>query len=182
MRAKPAINLLSDGSTTNANGNYSAAAKDFYWGPTSAEDFLLHCLDVIIIDSAIHAEGYGAAAAALVNGISFIWKLDGTELAAGAGSVTRNRSWIAVADDVQLVDFSVPTQSMLRCRVEIGKFYKDPAVPRAFDGIGGVLLQGHRGDRVIVRFNDDLTGLVVHTFAVRGGRYLDWISKKNQEI
>lgn len=187
MRAKPAIKLLyrgSDPANFNANEDYTGTGMgttDFRWGPAIDEDFLLHCFAVTIIDSAIHAEGYGAEGSALTNGVEFVWKLDGEEIPAGAGvAVQRNREWISAADDVQLVDFSVPTQSMLRCRVAIGEFFKDPDVPRSFNGIGGVLLQGHRGDQVICRLSDDFTFLVSHVFAIRGGRYLDWISKSNQ--
>lgn len=182
MRAKPAVKLLhrgEDPADYHATGDYSSTVTDFSWGPAPTEDFLLSSLDVVIVDVRIHANGYGGDSSPLPNGVEFLWRLDGEELPADVGVKVRlNREWVAVADNVEHFR---PTagDEMLRCRIAISAFFQDPAggLPR---GPGGILLQGHRGDRVIIRLNDDFTFLVDHVFIVRGGRYLDWISKSNQ--
>jgi hypothetical protein len=182
MRAKPSVNLLhrgEDPQDSHANGDYSASVTDFTWGPAPMEDFLLSSLDVVIVDVRIHANGYGGDSAPLTNGIEFLWRLDGEELPADAGVKVRlNREWVAVSDNVEHFSPSSGDQ-MLRCRIAISSFFQDPVGGLAHCP-GGILLQGHRGDRVIMRLNDDFTFLVDHVFIVRGGRYLDWISKSNQ--
>jgi hypothetical protein len=182
MRVKPSVNLLhrrGDPADCHATGDYSASVTDFTWGPVPTEDFLLSSLDVVIVDVRIHANGYGGLSSPLPNGVEVLWRLDGEELPADAGvKVRRNREWVAAGDNVEHFRPSSGDE-MLRCRIVISSFFYDPGSALTHCP-GGILLQGHRRDCVIIRLNDDFTFLVDHVFIVRGGRYLDWISKSNQ--
>lgn len=166
--------------TFNAIGDYSSTSDDFYVQPPAAEDYMISSLDITIVDDRINPEGYGAMDA-LTNGVSIVTVLQGVTYIAGAGTnITSNRGWMSISDDVQYVDWGLPIEEkMMRCRIDFGKFYADPQRPQP-DGVGGLMLLGHTEDKLIIRLNDDFTDLSGHYFIVRGGRYSDHISSKNQ--
>ncbi|MFA6213434.1 MAG: hypothetical protein WC714_28615 [Candidatus Obscuribacterales bacterium] len=142
----------------NLNGNYSASPLDIYYEATSHYD--LYSLLVVISDNAnFNQADYGAIVGGLTNGVSFFIKPSGLpEIPLLSGvSVKHNYEWLTLNHDFVLTSFAGLAQTAT-ISFEITEDYGKP-------------INMSSGDRFIVRLNDDFTGLVSHTFGLRGIKF-----------
>lgn len=151
---------VGDGSgTKNANGDYSGTVTDFKLShPADAQvDCFISRMIVHIEDTANpSAAHYGNTGAALTNGIQIL-KLD----ADGAtiqditddSTIKKNSQWGEYCFDVVLDSFGS------------GNDYVQ--VRWTFAKTGTPLRLGP-GEQLAIRLNDDLTGLINHTFMLQG--------------
>lgn len=140
----------------NLNGDYSAAPTDFYYQATST--YYIHSLLVSISDSAgFNQTDYGAiTSGTVVNGVKMFIKPNGLAeipLLSGIG-FKYNYEWLQVTPHTILTQFSGLPET-LSVDFDIVADY-------------GMPITMNVGDRFIIRLNDNFTGLVNHTFGLRG--------------
>jgi hypothetical protein len=139
-----------------ANGNYSGAAEDFYIQPAQGETFVILHLGVVIHDSGTFgSDDYGAILSGLTNGVQVLVTDSGgstiLDLCDGV-NVKTNYEWGRFCDDVQLPTFGGAGVMFVRCKL--------------FEAGRTIVLKDQ--ERLIVRLNDDLTGLSGHQFSIQG--------------
>ena len=142
--------------TYNLNGNYAATATDFYYKATSQYD--IHSLLVVISDNATFNQiDYGAIVGGVTNGVKLFIRPAGSaaDIALLSGvAVKQNFEWLSLTHETRLTQFSGTPQTLMM-NFDIFTDYGKPITL-------GV------GDKFIVRLNDDFTGLISHTFGLRG--------------
>jgi hypothetical protein len=138
---------------SNAIGNYSTSTDFFYQAPAR---FMVYSFFVCIADAtAINQIDYGAITNGLTNGITFWVNIAGVEIPLFSGTVIKtNQTWMNLTHDAQLTRFPGTPQS----------FVPNFNLVRDF----GMPLMLNTGDRFIARLHDNFSGLVDHTFALRG--------------
>lgn len=150
------LTSVGDGTGTyNLIGDYSAAPTDFFYQATSR--FEIYTLAVTISDaSKFNQEFYGGIAAGLTNGIRFYFKYpSGVEVPIIISSpVKANYQWIEVASRANLTSFDGTAQTF-QIMIGVHELFGKPFTLAA-------------GERVLVRLNDNFTGLVGHTFRLHG--------------
>lgn len=154
--------LTSDGQQStdiNLNGNYTTPT-DFYHQAFARFD--IYSIVINISDNANFVQGdYGAISGGLINGIKFLIITDSVEFPifqTDNWPIKKNYEWLNLTPNVVLTSFSGIAQTLT---VEFN----------AIKGYGKAL-QLVTGDRFIVRLNDNFTGLVSHTVAVKGIVYI----------
>lgn len=155
--------ITSDGTSTgnrNMNGDYSAAATDFYF--TATADFDIYSVLVAITDNANfnYADYGGITSGVITNGVKFFVHpvAAGIDVPLLAGlALTHNYDWLSVSADVLLTTFAGTSQT-LSIEVDVTRKYGRP-------------LSIATGDKFIVRLHDNFTGLVNHTVHLRGIRH-----------
>lgn len=153
--------------TINANGNYSGAADIFYIQPLSTDVYRISSLTIQIEDSlnSFDTNTYGGATA-LSNGITLRVVNDSQTVldVAGGQTINDNAEWLSLAKESQLLQ-GQSTGEVLRLFID-------------FDGYGQqIRLDGANNERLELTVNDDLTGLLSHTFFVRG--YKETVSESS---
>jgi len=141
----------------NHNGDYSTtAAEVFYQAPAK---YVIHTVFATIADaSAMNQVDYGAIAGGLTNGVTLWIMKQGVEIPLLGGLVIKNnQQWLNVTPDALLTNFPGVPQSFI-------------PVFRLTEGYGSPLVL-NPGERFIVKLHDDFTGLVDHTFTLRGTLY-----------
>lgn len=140
---------------SNLNGDYSATPTDFFYIATNHYD--IYTLLVSISDNAsFNQADYGAITLGLTNGVSFFMEIapgDQRRLIS-TNPVKSNYNWLADISDAKLTSFAGLSQTLT-----LALHVKDTF---------GMPLTMLPGWKFIVRLNDNLTGLVNHTFALRG--------------
>jgi hypothetical protein len=139
----------------NANGDYSTTAGEFVIEVPAGETKLnLSRVIVYIEDSGtFKAETYGALAA-LTNGVSLVIEKNGVETdLTDSTPIKTNAQWGRLCYDVDVKTWGNGNSA---------------TVVRWTFSKSGVDLSLQMGDRVIVRLNDNLTGLIDHTFLFQG--------------
>lgn len=142
--------------TKVANGNYSGAVEQFYFesdGYCQLHRMIVHLEDT----TGFQAEEYGNLGSVLTNGISIkVIDSDGVtvlkDLTDGL-PIKSNAQWARVCYDVQLYDWGAGNQAL--------------GVRWTFEKSGSPISLSE-GERLVVELNDDLTGLLDHTFMVQG--------------
>jgi hypothetical protein len=141
----------------NLNGNYITPTDFFYEANTRFEiyQFLITVSD----NASFNQLDYGGIVGGLINGISFLleFSFGGEVPILTAEPIKYNYEWYEVATDVKLTTFAGLSQT-LQVIVDL---------PRSF----GRPLTLDPGDKVIVRLNDNFTGLVSHTFRLHGTKF-----------
>jgi len=141
-----------------AIGDYSVTPTDFFIQPASGEIFILHRMLVMIEDSSgMAARDYGNIANGLTNGIAIGTFRDGVlvnQLTQNTPILT-NGEWARPCHDVDLKTWSTGNE-VLTVRWTFEKSGKP------------ITLNGGKKESFRVTLNDDLTGLVEHTFHVQG--------------
>ncbi len=149
-----------DGQTSpNLNGNYSAAPQDFFYQPPSGS-YVVESLLIAITDAAaFSATDYGAISGGLTNGVKFFLRNAGQpEAQIFARQIfKKNYDWLSLVHQTALTSFAGSTET-LAVNAELKATFGSPLTLKT-------------GERLIVRLNDDLTGLISHTFALGGTRY-----------
>lgn len=155
------LDTVGDGSgTKNAIGDYSAATEEFKIVPGAGEIFVINRMIVQIRDSGqFTASTYGALAT-LNNGIHVHIKDSGGVKIDLVDNLTikTNAEWGRVCYDTQLITWGVG-DSFILVRWTFGRSGTQ------------IWLDNSRGDYLSVDLNDNLTGLVAHTFIVQGYDY-----------
>ncbi|MFA5127305.1 MAG: hypothetical protein WC465_04920 [Patescibacteria group bacterium] len=143
-------------------GNYSVTPKDISYivprGTLEVNSLLVTITDATSFNQA----DYGAIAGGLTNGIKFFIVLAGTttEIPLFAGHVFKhNYDFLAIFHDTLLTSFAGGAQTL--------------ALESDLKKVFGIPLVLQTGDRIIVRLNDDLTGLISHTFVLGCERFLN---------
>jgi len=145
--------------TKNAIGNFAGAVTDFFISPAARTQLVIARLIIQVSDvGPIVPAGYGNLAA-LVNGISLLHFHDTTLFADYMDGlpVTTNGNWARTSYDV---DYQLAGG--------IGENYIETrwSFNRASDGI--VL---HQEDSLVMRLNDNFTGIESQTFCAQGELY-----------
>lgn len=140
----------------NLNGNYSASPTDFYYQATST--YYVQTLLISISDSTKFLQNdYGGMASGIVtNGVKLFIKPNGlTEIPLLSSVAFKyNYEWLQVTPHTILTQFDGLPQT-LSINFDIVADY-------------GMPITMNIGDRFIIRLNDDFTGLIDHTFGLRG--------------
>ena len=142
--------------TYNLNGNYSTPT-DFYYLTSSLYD--IYSLIIAITDgTTFNYNDYGGIpTGTITNGVKlFIYKasiLTEVPLLSGI-AIKNNYEYLSVTSDVKLTQFAGTPQTMV-----ITFHLKDEY---------GQPLHLDIGDKVIIRLQDNFTGLLSHTFGIRG--------------
>lgn len=147
--------------TVNLNGNYSGAVTDFWYEATTRYE--IYSLLINISDNAnFNQTDYGAILTGLTNGIKFYagipkGTLEIPLLTTATQPVKQNYHWLALTPETQLTSFAGLSQTLT---VEINMIHQY-----------GKPLTLDPGQSIIVKLNDNFTGLVNHTFGIRGIKY-----------
>ena len=142
----------------NHSVNYSAAPTDIFYIATSQYDVATFL--IVISDNAnFNQADYGAIAGGLTNGVKvFIQPAGQAEIPLLSGiAFKHNYEWLAITEHTNLSSFAGLAQT-LTVAFDITFDYGKP-------------INMNVGDKFIVRLNDDFSGLVSHTFGLRGLKY-----------
>jgi len=143
----------------NAIGDYSAAVTDFYYAPAIGESVDITKLILHVADKAAFAfDGYGGLAAGTVtNGIQILFERLGVivlQLTNGV-PITKNVDFVHLNTDYSLISFA--------------SNYQASSVSFDTESFDTPLqMHGDLGDKLIVRLNDNFTGLDDHHFIAYG--------------
>jgi len=142
-------------------GDYSTVAKDIYYEADS--EFRIRTIHANITDDdKVLQETYGSLPS-LTNGVKFFIKPSflGTPIPLVSGyAVHNNYEWSIISSTVDIIAYEDTLKATRTLNISFD-LIRDYGVPL-------VLLPG---DQFIVRLNDDFTGLVNHTFHIRGTEF-----------
>jgi len=142
--------VLSNGSTENANGDYSLG--DDFKHDITEDNTNITRLIIYIQDSALSAAKYGNLDA-LANGVKIYYKKGSeSKVYFNAVGVKSNASWTQLCFDVIRSAFGVGDESIV---------YR-----LTFQKLTNIVL--NNGDEFGVEMNDNLSGLTVHCYNVQG--------------
>jgi hypothetical protein len=151
--------LTADGTNENANVNGAVTAVPFYRGPPTGEIWAIHRMIVEIEDNATFtADNYGGVST-LTNGV---------ELEVREGTTGALILDVLDSEDItSIADWAAHCYDMTEHTFGSGNNF---AVARfTFANAGRpIVLDGDRGEVLIARVNDDLSGLVNHKFMIQG--------------
>lgn len=142
----------------NLNGNYTSPTEFLY---TSTSRYEIYSVLVSISDgSSFNQTDYGAIIGGLTNGIKFFVKVGEVYiplLGTGEYPIKTNYEWLSISPETELTSFAGLAQT-LSINFNIINQYGKP-------------LSLGIGQSFVVRLNDNLSGLVNHTFGLRGILY-----------
>lgn len=141
----------------NAIVDYSTAPVDFWWQASKPYD--IHSVLINISEStAMNQSDYGSLAGGITNGVKLFVVQRGVEIPLlGGFAVKKNYEWTLLTVDCTLTTYPGSAQTYLVNFDLISQY--------------GVPIPLAPGDKFIVRLNDNFTGLVNHTFGLRGIGY-----------
>ena len=142
----------------NLNGNYATPTDFFYMADSRYE---IYSLIIAISDATtFNQTDYGGIAiGTITNGVQlFLGFASGGEVPILISTPLKfNYEWYEVASEARLTTFSGTPQT-LHIVVDLPRLFGRP-------------LTMDPGDKVIVRLNDNFTGLVSHTFRLHGTKF-----------
>lgn len=144
--------------TTDAIGNYSVTPATFFVQPPAGYKFILTELQIHLSDGGTFGSTvYGSLGAALTNGFSLLGKRNGvTILDLMSGVPVKNNDQLThLTSRVNLISWAAVNNSL-------------NITFSALDFDTPFILSAAAVDTLEVTLNDDFTGLVDHTFIVRG--------------
>lgn len=159
MAGIPVVRFLtSAGGVSDAIGNYAATPTDFFHEVPAGHVFTVHSMCIQISDNTnFNQTDYGAIVGGLTNGIKFFIRSKGVDVPLLASQVVkRNNDWARITSDMRLTQWASTPQTLivnLAPEIRMGLPFTVSSVNE---------------ERVIVRLNDDFTGLTAHTFAIGG--------------
>lgn len=140
----------------NAIGDYSSLAKDFFITPPSKTAYLIHSLTVTLeASNALTPSGYGATAA-LTNGVNLILARPAEQSFLDGILIKNHYQWLGVSAHQHADSSSIGGSSSPHFFIARLKF-DEP-----------ILLSGKYAQQLIVRLNDDFSGLDSHRFFAEG--------------
>ena len=145
--------------TNNAVADYSATSAEFFIQAPPGESFIIYRMIISLANGNMRPDQYGGSGGALSNGIAVRMQssrgvldlLDGVP-------ITTNGDWNFIAHDRILDEYGSATSQTLTVRWTFARFG------------GPLVLNGTRGDQLVVECSDDLTGLSTHRFMIQGYR------------
>lgn len=154
--------FLSNGSTTNAVGDYEGAVSKFTIAPGPKQVFEAYRLIVYIEDAGAPDSGKYGNNVTLTNGIRVLVR-DADDVIVleldGGDAVKTNAQWSALCYDVSVLNWGSGNDSV--------------TVRWTFAKSGNeVRIDGSKGHYLSIELNDDFSDLVKHTFMLQG-----WYSK-----
>ncbi len=141
----------------NHNGNYTVPTDFFY---ISTSRFDIHSIVIMVSDAASFGQtDYGAIASGLLNGVTFWVNIPGTGdvRLLTPDPIKFNYDWYTVTEHASITTFSGSAQTLVISFEIMNDF--------------GIPLTLFTGWKFIVRLNDNFTGLLRHTFHLRGTKY-----------
>jgi hypothetical protein len=140
----------------NLNGNYAAAATDFFFQVPAGFSFDVYSLVIQISDAtSFNQVDYGGITNGLTNGVAFFVNAGAGDIPLLSGKIMRqNFDWYRITPHITLTQW-VGTPQTLAVALEM---VEDFGMPLILDA----------GNKFIARLHDDLTGLVYHSFCLRG--------------
>lgn len=144
----------------NHNGDYSTTARDIYY--EASTDYYIYSVIVNISDDdKFTQDGYGALASGIItNGVKFYVTGPGgtpeTRLLERV-DVTKNYHWSLMTPDINLISYEDTLKSARTLLIEFN-------IVKSY----GTYLRLETGQRFMIRLNDNFSGLIAHTFGVRG--------------
>lgn len=146
---------VSDSDNINVINDYSGAGiAEFECSvPAGAYRLVIKRLVVYIEDSGVHTASTYGQLSALTNGIEVFYEKDGTEMDLTSGKpIKKNGEWSRMNYDADLKTWG-SGNSMI-----VARWTFEKALP--------ITLRGT--DRIVVKVNDNLVGLIDHTFSFQG--------------
>ena len=143
--------------TKNAIGNYAAVVTDFYIQPPAGSVFVINTFQYHFSDLGnFPGTVYANLAAALTNGVQFFAVVNGVTIDLFDGQrIYSNDNVIHLFSGFQLINFQA-TMSSIVANFNTAQFGT------------AMKLNGTTNDKLVVRLNDDFTGLVDQSFRVYG--------------
>lgn len=159
--------LLSNGSTTNANGDYSTTPSYFAIQPPSGEIYILSRFVVGIEDNAgMDITSYGNGIS-ITKGIMIQLVKNGTVINMTTDPIQHNGDWGKYCYDIYLHEWGQGNDyALARC-----SFFKSGAY---------IKLNGSENDKLQFLLEDDFSDLVEHTFVIQG--YKETSLSTNEKI
>lgn len=151
------LDLLGDGTgTTNANGNYVVPTR-FRLIPAAGELIVVHELHIYVEDGGSLDSGTYGNGLVLVNGIRAELKQGPTTVGLTNNNVMNNSHWTRVTFNTQTLTFGGGNEA-IAWRWDIANMH----VPLALTD----------NDELALILQDNFTGLVSHSFSVRGYKFI----------
>lgn len=143
--------------TKEATGDFSSTASLFILQPPLNEIYDVARLFVTIRDTMITAEKYGGIASGLTNGINIDHREEGDIIKdlLGGFDIKTNIDWARFCYDVDLKTWGAGDEF-----VTVRWTFEKSGEP--------LILHGGKAGRLVVTCNDDMTGLISHTFTAQG--------------
>jgi len=151
--------MVQDGtSNRNANVNGSVTPVEMVFGPPINESWTVSQMVMLIYDDSNVSESAYGAVPTLTNGVDLEIHDSGGILASYTGSypIQSNNDLLSYGFDVRQNLFDINPRS-------ISAVFK-------FGAGNGILLDGSKGYKMLLRINDDLTGLVAHWVRMEADR------------
>lgn len=142
--------------TTNAIGNYLTPTR-FKLNPQAGELIVVHELHIYIEDGGTLDSGFYGNGLTLVNGIRVEVIQNGVVSGLTNNNVMTNAHWTRVTFNSQVLTFGIGNAA-LAFKWDIGA----TMVPLALSA----------GDELAVILNDNFTGLINHSFSMRGYKFV----------
>lgn len=139
----------------NLSGNYSSTAIDAHY--LAVTDFFIHAGICAISDSSKFIQAnYGGLNAALTHGVKIIYKPNGgaEQMMFNSAGIKANYEWLSIGADTSLTSFDGSAQTQV--------------VTFDFVKMFGKCMHLAPGDKMIVRLNDNFTGIDHQSFAISG--------------
>ena len=147
--------------TFNHIGNYSAANTDMHYLATTPFDIHTILINITDTPNFTHNDYGSLTVGTIVNGVKLIYYNKAAnyerELLSGY-AFTQNHQWLQITPDVKLTTFAGNVQSLV-ITFDMVREYGTPFTLAI-------------GDKFIVRLHDNFTGLIDHTFGIRGTRVI----------
>ena len=152
------ISHITNGSTTNMNGDYSVTPQTFKLQPPIDKVYKVRRVLPFVVDSGtFDADKYGNNIT-LTNGIEFRVSDDAgvTKDLLDGETIKTNSDWKKYCYDITISDFGVGNET-LGGRWTFSKFVRN-----------GIVLDGSNNERLEMVLNDDFTGLIEHYLICEG--------------
>lgn len=142
---------------TDVVADYSVVNQEFSIRPNKDQIFIVGNISVSLIDNGnINANGYGASAIPLTNGLLFSVQFAG--ISATQLFVKTNYEYQTLGTNFDILDYQgAPTA--LKSQINYTLF-----------GAGGIRLEGVNGDFISITAQDDFSSLIHHGFTALGYR------------
>jgi hypothetical protein len=145
--------------TTDALGDHSGAADDYYIQPPSTEVYELARLIIFIQSTTVLASGKYGDQAALTNGIKVIIENNGTEILLNKVAVKTHDDWAGICFNSENLNYGNVAGKSVAIRWSFFKAERN------------IYLNGANSDKFILRLNDDFSNLVHHRFFMQGVKH-----------
>tara|TARA_X000001388_G_scaffold65437_2_gene51925 strand:- start:8505 stop:9032 length:528 start_codon:yes stop_codon:yes gene_type:complete len=145
---------------TNMNEDYSGGGgQEFKLTPDAGQVVRIERLIITIMDGTIVADQYGGIGGALSNGVNVFLRNGAGETfdMLNGEAIKMNGQWPGVTHDYSLGDYGSPTNKFIAFRWAFENHFGAP-----------VMLRGDLGEELVFKFEDDVSGLIMHRVMADG--------------